>query len=485
MDAIKLYELISSKLNYDGYLDALWDWLFLPQLNFNENKAIKGVEDLYAFWEYDKPMVLIAQSPLACQVLAHSLPESVRGETIDPDYPLFGIPAKGLIIKNNKLIQTSYSCSIEYDNYNLNTGKGSNNENWFNKEAWNVSWNFNELQSPIIDSFLNEDDYVHGNLPEIKRIIKDVIISSLRPLVSFTDKRWDRLNKYKNGIQQEALFTLHPILQQDGLELIDKMSRQPYNVWNFIEASIEKSLAGIMANLEEIIDHNLQLLDKQAGSFPFCKATVNGHWLVSSTLNYLLHDIKKPIAGVNFFHFLQSGIFEMLTFEKLCIVCKPPVHIHRNEHGELHNASTAAVAFADGYQQYYIFGKRLPAWIWEKAARNEITRDIFLKEENLEIRAAIYEVLGPEKMLQLLNATITDQQTITHLNGDEETITLFHTQTMFSTNKINQFAWIKVTCPSTDRQYLLNVDPVYKNAKNALASLSRFTADEYQFNLRS
>jgi len=187
----------------------------------------------------------------------------------------------------------------------------------------------------------------------------------------------------------------------------------------------------------------------------------------------------------SFKELLGSGIYDMIQLAGFCIVSALPTKIVRNNFGRPHNPTESAIVFADGYTQYYINGRALPRWIWDKAAAGEITRDLFLKEENSEIRGGIYEVLGQKKMIDLLGADEVHTQKIIHANGDVETVTLLKTKQKFAEIDNQPFAWVKMVCPSTGSQYLQGVEPHHTNALEAIASLSPFKAEEYSFHMRS
>ena len=190
--------------------------------------------------------------------------------------------------------------------------------------------------------------------------------------------------------------------------------------------------------------------------------------------------------GFNQFKSLMgSGIYDMIQLNGFCIVSNLPSRIVRNAAGRLHNPSGPAIEFKDGYCQYYINGRALPAWIWEKAATGEITKELFLKEKNAEVKGGIYEVLGQKRMMDLLGAEEVDRQEIRHRNGDAETVTLLKTKERFQEIDNQPFAWVKMICPSTGTQYLQGVEPHYTNALEAIASLSMFKPKEYSFTHRS
>ena len=182
---------------------------------------------------------------------------------------------------------------------------------------------------------------------------------------------------------------------------------------------------------------------------------------------------------------LNWGVYDTVQLNGFCIISDMPRKLIRNNAGRLHNPTGPAVEFADGYKQYYVNGRALPAWIWEKAAAGEITRDMFLKEQNSEIKGGIYEVLGQKKMMELLGAKEVDTRKIFHANGDVETVTLLKTKQKFPEIDNQPFAWVKMVCPSTGSQYLQGVEPHHTNALEAIASLSPFKSEEYSFHMRS
>ena len=182
---------------------------------------------------------------------------------------------------------------------------------------------------------------------------------------------------------------------------------------------------------------------------------------------------------------ILSGVFEMIQFDGMCIVSDMPTKLVRNPDGRLHNPNGHAVEFKDGYCQYYINGRHLPSWIWEKAKAGEITREMFLNETNAEIKGGIYEVMGQKRMMDLLGAHEIDTQQIVHRNGDIETVTLLKTSETFAEINNQPFAWVKMICPSTGSQYLIGCEPHHTNALEAIASLSPLKAREYSFTHRS
>jgi len=182
---------------------------------------------------------------------------------------------------------------------------------------------------------------------------------------------------------------------------------------------------------------------------------------------------------------LASGIYDTIQLNGFCIVSDLPTKIIRKPGNRLHNPAAAAIEFRDGYKQYYINGRALPEWIWEKAAVGLITREMFLKEKNSDIKGGIYAVMGQKRMMKLLGAKEIDTQKIVHTNGDIETVTLLKTKDKFPEFDNQPMAWVKMICPSTGTVYLQGCEPHHTDAKAAIASLSPFGVEEYSFDMRS
>lgn len=180
---------------------------------------------------------------------------------------------------------------------------------------------------------------------------------------------------------------------------------------------------------------------------------------------------------------LKSGCFLTYTFHDTVFAVQPPVHLALNTQGSLHSTEGPAIRFRNGEYYYFINGRSVPAWIFE--TKDMIRKEDFLNETNVEVKAAIYEVLGHKKMMELLGAETVHTSEIQHANGDVETVELLKTREKFPEIWDDPFAWVKVTCPSTGTHYLLGVEPKHTNAAEAVASLSMFNEKEYSFNFRT
>jgi hypothetical protein len=200
--------------------------------------------------------------------------------------------------------------------------------------------------------------------------------------------------------------------------------------------------------------------------------------------HYVLNNSSMP-AEYGFSEFLDSGIYDIISFKNLCIVCRPPIEIIKNEKGQLHSDKGAAVTMADGYKLCCLYNRWFPECDWRKIVNHDITKMDFIQEKNMEVRAAMYNYLGEKKIIDLLGAKVVDTQLICHKNGDLEEVTLLKTKEVFEELNESPLAWVKMQCPSTGRIYLQGVEPQHNNALEAISSLSRFAPEDYSFDYRS
>ena len=177
----------------------------------------------------------------------------------------------------------------------------------------------------------------------------------------------------------------------------------------------------------------------------------------------------------------KSGVYSAIFSELVCVVSKFPKYVHRNENNDLHSLSGSSVEWSNScdiskFDCYYINGRNMPDWIFNKVNNNTITKEEFINERNEDIKAGIYELIeakGEGSMLTFLDATEIDNQTIVHSDGSLETLILYKTKETFSEeedlngNTNVPLAWIKMTCPSTSTNYLIPTDSSFNNAVDA------------------
>lgn len=168
---------------------------------------------------------------------------------------------------------------------------------------------------------------------------------------------------------------------------------------------------------------------------------------------------------------LNSGVYEMLQFEHVCIVSKMPIKILRDSNGRLHSTNSTAIEWSDGTGYHFIHGRSMPKRIFEG-----FTKTDFINESDEDVKAGMYEIIesaGEGSMLQFLDATLIDSRSFVHANGDIEEMELYNTKELFAEEEdLNgvspaRLAWLKMICPSTGQKYLIPSDGSFTNCVDA------------------
>jgi len=194
--------------------------------------------------------------------------------------------------------------------------------------------------------------------------------------------------------------------------------------------------------------------------------------------------------------YMESQIFSAIYFDQACLFSKMPRRIYLNDNKDLHNTLGSSMDWEKtvpetDFKLYFINGRQLPAWIWEKAADGTMTADDFIGATNEEHRAGIFQVLGDKKLMELLDAKLIDSGTITHTNGDIEHLDLYKTNKKVAGAHPNGLlAWVKMTCPSTGTNYMIPVPGDVQTAVEAAVATSAFpekirSGKEYRFTDRT
>jgi len=178
---------------------------------------------------------------------------------------------------------------------------------------------------------------------------------------------------------------------------------------------------------------------------------------------------------------VSSGYFSMIQMDTHCFVIKNPVHIHRNEQNQMNSVDDYAIKFSDGTGMYYVNGLFVTDELFDKLQNETYTFEDFSKETNEEIKSACISYMqqkhGDSYLFDFLSANMkeidsyVDKKDEKYLVGTTQSMTV-GVYTLFK-GKVNdvQIAYVRCYCPSTDRMFFLGVDPKFKSAKNAIASL--------------
>lgn len=164
------------------------------------------------------------------------------------------------------------------------------------------------------------------------------------------------------------------------------------------------------------------------------------------------------------FNELVSGYWLGKT---VAFVVRRPRVLARDERGRLHNAHGRAVEYADGWGFWAWHGIRVPERAITTPAE-QLTREDFLQEPNLEVRRVFQERMG-DRFLWALGAHFVDR-------GPRGI--LYEVALPDDPERVARY--VQVTDPSTGRLYYLRVPRRIATAAEAVAWTFGLTADEYR-----
>ena len=179
---------------------------------------------------------------------------------------------------------------------------------------------------------------------------------------------------------------------------------------------------------------------------------------------------------------LKSGIYDMIQLDGVCIYCKLPNNITRNNQEQMHNINGYSIEWGDGYGQHYVNGRFLKPETFNKVLKKEYTIEEFFKEDNEDIKSAIIgliqEKYGDEYLFHFFSKNLHEVDTYTNKKEDKYLINTIGMNvgvySLFKGNINNvDVAYVRCYCPSTDRMFFLGVENHHDNAKDAIASLYR------------
>jgi hypothetical protein len=158
-----------------------------------------------------------------------------------------------------------------------------------------------------------------------------------------------------------------------------------------------------------------------------------------------------------------SSCFFMLQFENLAIACEHPIKLNRDDRGRLHSETEAAIAWRDGYAQYYVNGIA----VTEKIIKSPelITIEEINSEKNLEKQRIMINRFGTDRYLiesgaKLIDADLSSRKGARALMEDNQGL-----------------RWLVCTDGSTDRVYYLAAPNNSKTCKDAHEALCGFSED--------
>jgi hypothetical protein len=162
-------------------------------------------------------------------------------------------------------------------------------------------------------------------------------------------------------------------------------------------------------------------------------------------------------------------------YDTACALQDRPSEIHLDDQNLMHNETGPAIIYPDGYSVYGWHGTRVPRE-WIEDPENSLTPEVALYWENTEQRRAACEIIGWDKILEILNANVIDE------NENPEIGTLLevnHENISGSTEK-----FLRVRC-GTGRTFAIPVPPHVSTALEANAWTYNIAANDYDIEVRT
>lgn len=217
-------------------------------------------------------------------------------------------------------------------------------------------------------------------------------------------------------------------------------------------------------NLESNLESNLwsNLWSNQLEYFAIGGSSWWHSWLwhYDFILQELMPEKKKDFKLYTEFLKHSQEYHMVWLFPEICFISDFPKHILLNENKQLHSFDKPALHYRDGYSLFYSNGIQMK----KEYITEEVTPDMYLKEENADMKAEMIKKVGLEKMLTALNPVKIDSMK-TELGGKYDLLEI-----PFSTGQKHKF--LKMKCPSTGKDHILGVDDSIKTASEAWSFLN-------------
>ena len=192
-----------------------------------------------------------------------------------------------------------------------------------------------------------------------------------------------------------------------------------------------------------------------------------------------------------------EGGFRMVHKE-FCMVSDFPEFIYQDDQHRSHCATGPSHRWRDGWSLHYWHGVRVPAWAVEQPAAT-VTLAQILGEDNQEVRRAVIERIGWERFLELAHGTVihVDELTtqlptvpVSELVAEHQRLVVTYRAgtehaELIQVDAITDFdgnplKFVRVTDPSTGRQYVIRVAANTTRAYQGVASTFGCTEVAYK-----
>ena len=159
---------------------------------------------------------------------------------------------------------------------------------------------------------------------------------------------------------------------------------------------------------------------KKSEAVEYVYPTRSVYWLAYYGFYDYILNVIFPQEKNNFKLFTQflkhsKEFFAVYMFDTVAIISEFPTEYNLNEQGQLHNDKGASMSFSDGFKLYNLNGVSVTKEI-ATIKGSKITKEMLLKEQNVDIRRELLRKVPNENISKVLNSEIVDQKIVT-ING--------------------------------------------------------------------
>jgi hypothetical protein len=126
-------------------------------------------------------------------------------------------------------------------------------------------------------------------------------------------------------------------------------------------------------------------------------------------LNELFSEkIKEYKSFLDYCDALQNTHL-FIPYKNIVFICDNPTEIKLNDRGQLHSFDGPAMTYADGYSLFYSNGVKVTKE-WCQTKVKKVTKEMILKETNVDIRRETIRKVGMEAVSKILDSKVIDEK---------------------------------------------------------------------------
>ena len=215
------------------------------------------------------------------------------------------------------------------------------------------------------------------------------------------------------------------------------------------------------------------------------KQMVNYDWAALYQFLVALDQMDTAPKFDRYLSGLMSGYYFMMPFDSVCIVCRPPVHVHLDdESGRLSSTKETAIAFKDGYGLNFVENIYFDEELFDRAyITGDMTGKDILAVENAEQKVVLIRTYGYEHILDDVDATVLDTfDGTSEITGKPVHYELFEFNMEVFGRGGRMFRVIKVEDHTTHKSVTLGV-PVNHQTRTCLGAIAwtfEMTEEQYK-----